>query len=457
MKFFEDLLSSIAGNAKAKVNDPSIGAFIGSWVVCNWYQLAILIWGEGDFSVRVSRFSEYLKEMNFFSLNSLFFIPLLMSFAYTILFPWFSLFFKSIQKNVNDRLHKQAVEIEILKTKNQEELNKRRLLANPDKKFLEQNIQLDIDNRKKIIDQKDLRSKRIKARADAARAEADKSRAEADAAIAKTNKLQSEEKAALLQAESKAREAEIEKNKFILANAKLTASIAANRFPVSYNFLLELEEELKGVGVKLSISGISKLVSGVFGYKSFYDLINDEGFINDNVSEIEYLYYSNERIAKIINDVLQKEDLGSDKSNLVYDAIISVFSNFDFKFCEETEFKEILRDFADENSFELINNENLSGLMAESDTVYDEFYIEELESIEFHEDGATATFIGAANGSHRKDSDIPGRSINFKMEVEASTIFGSNAINEIKISNAYGDFEDYAEVEHYEEDENLPF
>ena len=457
MKFFEDLLGSIAGNAKAKVNDPSIGAFIGSWVICNWAQLAVLIWGEGTLSVRVSEFSGYLKGMDFFSLNSLFFIPLLMSLSYTILFPWVSLFFKFIQKNVDDKLHKQAVAIEILKTEEQEKLNRRKLLAHPDKKFLEQNVQLDIDNRKKIIDQKDSRGERIKARADAAKAEADRARAEADAAIAKANKLKSEEETALLEAERKSREAEIEKNKFKVASAKLAASLASNRFPASYSFLLKLEDELKGVDVKLSISGISKIVSGVFGYKSFDNLINDDDFNNESVSEIEYLYYTNEQIAKIINDVLQKEDLGSDKSDLVYDVIISVFSNYDFKFCEETEFKEILRDFANENVFELINNEDLSGLMAESDTIYDEFYIEELESIEFHEDGATATFIGVANGSHRKESDIPGRPINFKMEVEASAIFGSNAINEIKIGKVFGNLEDYAEIENYEEDDDIPF
>lgn len=457
MKFLEDLLSSITGNAKAKVNDPSIGAFIGSWVVCNWEQLALLTWGEGVFSARVSRFSEYLKGMDFFSWNSLFFIPLCMSLAYTLFFPWFSLFFKSIQKNVNDKLHRQAVEIEILKTKNQEELNKRRLLANPDKKFLEQNVQLDIDNRKKIIEQKDLRVARIRAKTEVAQAEALKAKAEADEAIAKANKIQGEEKTALLQAESKSREALIEKNKFTLASAKLAASIASNRFPASYNFLLELDEELKGADIKLHISGISKLVSGVFGYKSFDDLIKDNDFNNDNLSEIKYLYYKSEQIAKLISDVLQKEGIGSDKSGLVYDAIISVFSNYDFEFYEEKEFENVLREYADEHSFELINSEDLSGVMAESDTIYDEFYIEGLESIDFHDYGVTATFLGTASGSHRKESDIPGRPINFTMEIEASAIFGGNAINEIKIGKTFGNLEDYVEIENYDETDDLPF
>src|SRR5690606_24348529 len=136
MKFFEDLLTSIAGNTKARVNDPFFGAFILTWALCNWNYLAVLFWGEGSASKRIDDFYKYLVGSEFFSLNTIFFVPLLLTIFYLFLFPWLSFAMKFLQKNANDTLHKQAVDNEIRKVFQQEELNKARLRSNPDKQFL---------------------------------------------------------------------------------------------------------------------------------------------------------------------------------------------------------------------------------------------------------------------------------------------------------------------------------
>ena len=170
MKFLDDILQSISGNTRTKVNDPFIGAFIGSWIICNWSHLAILIWGDGTTTERIDALSKYLKETDVIALNTIFVIPLFMTILFLFAFPWLSLFLKSMQKFANDRLHQQAISIEVSKTKQQEALNRQKLLADPDKKFLEQNVQVDIDRRKELIDQLKLRSAKFKENAEAAAA-----------------------------------------------------------------------------------------------------------------------------------------------------------------------------------------------------------------------------------------------------------------------------------------------
>ncbi|MCK8688402.1 hypothetical protein M1M10_33960, partial [Pseudomonas umsongensis] len=137
----------MSGNARTKINDPFIGAFVASWVACNWNHLAILIWGDGKPSERINTLHTYLTDSPLLALNSILVLPALFAFLYVFIFPWLSLLFKSIQKAVNDRLHRQAINIELEKLRQQEDLNKLKLRSNPDKQFLTQMVQLDIDSK----------------------------------------------------------------------------------------------------------------------------------------------------------------------------------------------------------------------------------------------------------------------------------------------------------------------
>ena len=75
MKIIDDIISSIAGNAKTRINDPFLGTFICSWVVCNWNYLSLLFWGDGKASERISAFRNYLSETPILGWNYIFIIP----------------------------------------------------------------------------------------------------------------------------------------------------------------------------------------------------------------------------------------------------------------------------------------------------------------------------------------------------------------------------------------------
>lgn len=439
MKFLDDILESISGNTKTKVDDPFIGAFIGSWIVCNWSHLAILLWGEGTATDRISAFSRYLKETDFLALNTIVVIPLFMTTLFLFAFPWLSLLLKSLQKFANDRLHQQAVLIELSKTKQQETLNRQKLLADPDKKFLEQNVQLDIDRRKEIIEQLKLRSVRFKENAEAAAAASEAATAAAMEAKSRATQAQLEE-------EKKQQNAIIERQRFTVATAKLKSAQASNRFPSSYSFMLTIEESLNADGVHLSLSGLGEVVAAVFGYKNFHSLMFDENFNNETLSKVIYIYYDPAYLASSLESIVQAEGADGESlgADLLFDHVISVFESLEYKFITEDEVEEVCRDICENNKYDMLQGEELSGPIAESDTIYDEVEIGDLDSIMF-DAGLKVVFAGSASGDHRKEHDVPGRDIEFSIEIKNTLLLGTTALSEFEIGEITGGLVDYYE------------
>lgn len=442
MKFLDDILQSISGNTKTKVDDPFIGAFIGSWIVCNWSHLATLIWGDGTATERINALSKYLKESDVIALNTIVFIPLFMTALFLFAFPWASLLLKSIQKFANDRLHQQAISIELSKTKQQEALNRQKLLADPEKKFLEQNVQLDIDRRKEITEQLKLRSAKFKENAEAAAAAS-------EAAIAAATEAKSRATQAQLEEEKKQQNATIERQRFTVASARLKSAQASNRFPSSFSFMLAIEESLKADGIQLSLTGLGEIVATVFGYKDFQSLVFDENFNNEKLSQVIYIYYDPTDLASSLDNIVQDE--GSDNENLgsdlLFDHVISVFENLNYKLITKDQVEEVCRDICEERKYDWLQGEELSGPIAESDTIYDEIEIGDLDSITF-DDGLKVLFAGSASGDHRKEHDVAGRDIEFSVEIKNALLLGTKALGEFEVGDVTGSLvDDYYEGE----------
>ncbi|WAC45221.1 hypothetical protein OU997_03230 [Pseudomonas sp. SL4(2022)] len=440
MKFLDDILQSISGNTKTKVNDPFIGAFIGSWVVCNWSHLAILIWGDGTTTERINALSKYLKETDVIALNTIIVIPLVMTILFLFAFPWVSLLLKSLQKFANDRLHQQAISIEVSKTKQQEKLNRQKLLADPEKRFLEQNVQLDIDRRKEIIEQLKLRSEKFKGNAEAAAAAS-------AAAVAAATEAKSRANQAQLDEEKKQQNAAIERQRFAVASARLKSAQASNRFPSSYSLMLAFEESLKADGVQLSLGGLGEVVATIFGYEDFQSLVFDENFNNEKLSQVVYIYYEPKELASRLEVIVQDESSDNESltADLLFDHVILLLENSEYKLIADDQVEEVCRDICEKDAYGLLHGEDLSGPIAESDTIYDEVEIGDLDSIAF-EDGLKVVFSGSASGTHRKKYDMPGRDIAFSVEIKNSLLLGTRALDEFEVGEVKGRLVDY----HYE-------
>ncbi|BBT15343.1 hypothetical protein WP8S17C03_13920 [Metapseudomonas otitidis] len=440
MKFLDDILQSISGNTKTRIEDPFIGAFIGSWIICNWNRLAILVWGDGTASERISDLERYFKEADLIGFNAVFIIPLCMTLLFLFAFPWVSLALKSMQKFANERLYQQAISIEIGKVKQQEILNKQMLLADPNKIFLEQSVQLDIERRREIIKQLEFRSVMLKEKT--------------EAVVASAAEAKSRANQAALDEEKKKNNAALERQRFNVASAQLKSAQASNRFPSSYSLMLSIEESLKADGVQLSLAGLGEIVAMAFGYKDFHSLVHDENFNNERLSKVLYVYYSPKEFASSLEAIIQNEVVGNEELGVdfLFDHVMSVFESVGYKLLAEADVEEACRDICESTKYDLLNGDKLSGVMAESDTIYDEVEIGGLDSIVFN-NGLSVTFAGSASGYHRRDSDVPGRDIRFNMEIKSNLLVGTRALGgfelgEVSASLTDYDCEDEGEAEH---------
>lgn len=444
MKFIDDILESISGSTRTKIEDPFIGAFIGSWLICNWDSLALLVWGEGTATDRIAAISKHYHELKLFEFNSLVAIPLLMTALFIFAFPWVSLVLKSILKYANERLHEQAVKIEISKVERQEALNKKRLLADPEKKFLEENVSLDIERRKEVIEQLKLRTARFKDKADAATSAAAEAKAALEVTAAAAAEARSRANQAALDDEKKQANAELEKQRFSLASAQLKAAQASNRFPAAYALMQIIEESLKDDDTYLSLDGLGEIVAMIFGYKSFNTLVHDENFNNKTLGAVSYIYYDREEFASTLETIVQNEGSRNEDLNaeLLFDHVISIFDKLDFKLLPKDEVEEVSREACENMRYDLLNSDELSGPIAESDTIYDEIEINDMDEITF-DNGLSVTFSGIASGTHRREHDISGRDIEFNIEMRSALIVGTKGLGEFERGEVSANLVDY--------------
>lgn len=444
MKFLDDILQSISGNTKTKIEDPFIGAFLGAWIICNWGNLALLVWGEGTAAERISKIGSHYQEMKIWDFNSLVAIPALMTAVFIFVFPWISLFLKSIQKFANERLHKQAISVEVGKVQQQEKLNKLRLKADPEKEFLAQSVKLDIEKEKELAEQLKLQTAKLKEETDAAMASS-------EAAAAAAKEAKSRAKQAEIEEVKKKANAELEKQRFSVASAQLKSAQASNRFPSVYSLMNKIEESLKEDGIQLSLAGLGNILAMVFGYDNFESLVHDENFNNKTLAQVAYIYYDRDEFALMLETIIQNESADNEdlSTGILFDHVMSIFDNDQFKLLPNDEIEDVCREICENMKYDLLNGEELSGPIAESDTSYDEVEIGELDDITFDK-GLSVTFSGSASGTHRRDSDVPGRDIEFSIEIKNALIVGTRGLGEFEQGDISANLIEFDNEDEYE-------
>lgn len=441
MKVLDDILASLSGVAKTRVSDPFIGTFTISWIICNWNHIALLLWGGGTVSDRVNEFQKYLSLTGLFGFNSVFVIPLMLALFYLFAFPWLSLVFKYILKNVNDRLHKQAVDVELDNIRQQEELNKARLRSNPEKQFLEQTVQWDIDRKVEVLGHIKLRTERLQAKL--GEQERKKVEAEANTAEAKSRAAIAE-----LEEDSKKKQAELDKQKFNVTSAKLRATLASHRFPSVYVFMSKLDDSLKSDDITLSLMSIGEVVAAIFGYKDFQSVLDDDGFNNDAFSNVEYIYYDSDDLAGKLENIVFVEGSRSVNltSDLLFDHVLMMFDDFPFELVDLDALEERAIGFFEENKYSLFDFDSVAIAIAESDSIFDEVEFEAV-NISVFELGFTTKFQAYAKGAHRKYSVAPMRTMNISVEIRSRLKVGKRSLGGFEFVDVYAELDDVFEPE----------
>jgi len=176
--------------------------------------------------------------------------------------------------------------------------------------------------------------------------------------------------------------------------------------------------------------------------------LDDEEFDNENLSSVKYLYYDDSELAKKLEEIISDENSNNEDltSDMLFDHIKMVFDELPYEFATIDELAHFSLELCENDSYSLLENDGTSGAMADSDTTYDEVYIEGIDSSKF--DNKFTAFINAsASGSHRKEGDIPGRDMTIKAEIISSVLVGKYALGELEIESVNGDLVEYWEDE----------
>lgn len=436
MKIIDDIYSSITGNAKTRINDPFIGTFICSWVVCNWNYLSLLFWGEGKVTERIDFFYNYLSETPAFEWNYVFTIPFFIALFYLFLFPWASLLVNFFQHWANEKLHGQAVNIELTKITQQKELNKEKLRADPNKQFLEQLVQQDIDKRNEILEHLRQRSARLEAKTLEAQ---EKSKEQEE----KTREAESKASSSRLDLEKKNKQAELEKIRFESNSAKARAIRASHRFPSAYFLMLRIEESLSEDNIKISLKALGDIVAAIFGYESFEELLNDENFNNETLEKVKYVYYDDD-LAKRLEQVVLNEELDNEdfSADMIFSHFEMLFEEVPFKLITGDNLAEKCKEIIESEQYNILNCDGTSGAIAESDTTFE--YIEDISIEHFDFDnGFYAELSANASGYHRKEEGVPGRSMTISITMQCEVLVGKYGLGSIEQGEIAGTLDEY--------------
>lgn len=437
-KMLEDIWSSVIGNTKTRINDPFIGTFLCTWVLCNWNYLALLFWGEGSAVERISAFYIFLTQTTVleFGWNSLLTTPLAITLFYLFAFPWLSLLIKSVQRKAIDKLHEQAVGIETSKATQQLTLNKEVLKANPDKPFLEQMVKQDLEKKEEVLKHLRLRTERFTAKAEQAQErlkeqEANTREAESRADIANVDK------------DKKIKQVELDKLNFSVNTAKAKAAKASHRYPSAYYFMSKISTSLKNDGVYISVETSGEIVAALFGYDSFEHLLADKDFNNESLADVKYIYYDEDLSTHLETVVQQYESHNEDvTSDLIFDHLMELFDADPIELVALDRLEQYAVEKIEEDPYSFVHEEGLSGAIAESNTTFEDFEDIHTTGADY-DDGFVAEIQLSASGSHYRDSDVPGRTMTITVDVQANVIIGKYGLTSLQVGEANGTLDEF--------------
>lgn len=428
MKALTDIWSSITGNVNTRAKDPVIGSFVIAWTLCNWDKLAILFFGENKIEERIASMANQMAIIETPKLVyqdlDLIVLPIILTLTYLFILPSISLWVNKKQKNAIIAQHSHAVELDIEQAQKQRELNKEKLRSNPNKGFLEKDVELDIQRERERAERRNKIQEYIDHKVSAANALAIKQKAEAEIAEQEARKAQ-------LEADEKDRKSKTEKLRFEKQSQILKATVASNRFPAAYMFLQKLSTSLRDDDIHMSLEGLSECVAAIFGYSDFQQLLDDKNFTNENLEKTKYIL-ADDNLVKRLTEVCEAEVNTDDKldPDVVFDHIQSLFEDLHCDFLSMDGLVEAISMYVDEDTYNILYSDELSGPMAETDTIFERLELV-VTDYEFKED-FSVHFHGYASGHHRKEEDMSGRDLEVNLTAIAKPILGSFGFGELE-------------------------
>lgn len=257
-----------------KLGRPVIGIFVVAWAVLHWDHLILLFWGSGLLEQRIDEFKSAIYQAWYKKYG----LPIGLTAIYLLFLPYLSYAISWLQIHARKITHDLRVNATKQLLEKEKELNVARVLADPNKQFVEELASQKIKQEKLALEKQQAKTEKAKAEAEQQQAEAEKAKSEAAKQVA-DNKVK--EKRALA-----------EKLKLESAAQIQRATIASNRFPAAYMVMQFLDKALKADGVVLGLEHLASIIAILFGYEDFESLVNDPQFTNEISNKLTGIYGS---------------------------------------------------------------------------------------------------------------------------------------------------------------------
>jgi hypothetical protein len=419
MQVLGDIWSSIKGSSRTRVKDPIIGSFVVSWVICNWDKISTLLWGVKPVDERIQDMVSAMSITNFKSDIDLLAIPLVLSITYLFILPWVSLWVLRLQNYAVLSGHTHAVELDITRVEEQRKLNKASLRADPEKGFLAEEIKIDLQKEKHRVERRNKISECIENKNQASKADAATKLAQAD-----------KER---LDLESKKLQETAEKKRFESQAAIHRSTLASNRFPAVYQLMYFIAQSLSEDNITLSLDGLTNTAAALFGYTGAKEMMDDEKFDNETLDNIKYLYQDSSFLAKRLDEIATNEHSENEylAGDILFEHLQGVIEKYHFDFLSDELLAEKIGEEVNVNGYDIIGSDELSGPMAETDTIFEEIELS-VDTFNFN-NGFKVSMSGHASGPHRKEPDVGGQDLDVRVVATSIPILGKFGLSGYKL------------------------
>lgn len=379
------LISFIQDLFIRKLGPPVIGAFVVAWMALNWDHLILLFWGSGLLEERVETFRFALEQ----GWCRKYTLPAVIAFLYLVGVPYVSLVVSRLQTHAKKTVHTHRVKAEKTFLQKDRELNIERVLADPNKSFIEDLARQKIESGKLALEKQ--------------QSETEKKQAEAEIVVSEAVKHKAEQ----ADNEVKIKRAEAEKLKLESASQIQKATIASNRFPAAYAVMSFLDEALKADDINLTFEQITSITAILFGYQNVEGLIDDPRFNNETINKLLGVFYDADKLSKQVYGILANDEgaLGNFDPSLLLDYF---YDHPYIKLLDISSLNDIAQSFVENNQNKLFEHDRVTGVMAETNTIYDEVTDIEFNSSDFDEHGYKAVFSVTIEGHERREASVRG-------------------------------------------------
>ncbi|MCO7200925.1 hypothetical protein [Pseudoalteromonas sp. OANN1] len=412
----QDLVKSWFSDNKVKITSPVLGAFMGAWVLFNWKHFLLLFWGKGDLEVRLTAFEKVVTWSN----CSMWLWPLLVALVYAFGLPYLNVLSHKILKQAEEWRHDEVVGIDIIKAKKKAELNEELYKGDPANSYLGRKLEAEL--KQKDADAEKARTEANEAKIKLAEAEAHKKSAEAE-----QKKLEAELETEQLKLEDAKRREERENAAHELAKLNHKQQVSNLRFPTVFMFLDKLIESLQEQGYNYLPRQIIEVIPGIFGYQDLNELLSDERFNNETISQLAFVVYDNSSYLHGLQKILDRVKITDIEASELFDHIEDTLSNLDlFRFISVDLIEDEARDFAEHNCYDLIHEDDVSAAFAETNAFFDS--VDDLEfislKIDYKNNIYKANFSAVINGESDEDKGFCGDTIDVSFTYTYRPVIG---------------------------------